>query len=463
MRKILAVAAVIMILPWPMRVSSTGGRIELPPYEKHTLENGMTVFILENHELPLVSVNLRIPAGSVMDAPERGGTGDLVGRLLMKGAAGMGADEISQRIEELGGFMLVHTIEDVTDIAYDLFSSDLTVGLELLKKIVTEPDFDADELEREKETAKARMKRLYENHASLAYNEFQHYAAGDHPYGRSVQGSEVSVGAITREDILEFHSKYYIPRGSILAVVGDVDGREALKIVEKYFSDWHGEERESPAEAVEPVEVGNYPVNRVYVVDRPEAAVGHVIIGNAAERWAPGDHFSLLLARTILGGAYSSRLYEELRVKRGIVYNAHSELTHNRYGAFIATHTVVKNENTREAIDAIIEELRKLREEQVTDEELRRFKSFLCGRYPFHLETNKNLARSLVSAHYHDWPLEFVERYRELVEEVTAQDIRRIALTYFQADGCIILLVTNYDEVKDELEGLGEIVLVKSD
>lgn len=461
MKRSVAVACAVLVLFASTVLLAAPKKIALPAYEEQTLDNGLKVFLMETHEVPLVSLYLLVPVGAAQDPPGMEGAANLTGRLLTKGAGGLGADEISEAIENVGGNLDVYAGLEYTIVRGSFMTEDLPLGLEYMAKIVLAPDFPAEELERERGMVIGGIRRVKEHPGSLASREFVKAMVGDHPYARPVDGSEKSVSHLTRDDITGFHGKHYRPDGSLLAVVGDIKEKKALKLVEKALGGWKKGAVE-PA-LVAPLEMKRFPGRRILVIDKPDLTQSQIRIGNIAAPMNTPDYFPLQVANTLLGGGFTSRLVDEVRVNRGLTYHVSSRLYQRRNGGIFGIYTFTKNETLREIIDVTLGEVEKVRTVPVGREEIDKTKRYLSGLFPFDLETNDDLAWWLTRLSFLDLEDTFIEDYRVNIDGVDDEQLQTAAREYFHTDDCFMLILTNYEAVKDQLEGLGEITVVGID
>jgi len=431
--------------------------VTLPPFEEHTLDNGLRVFIMETREVPLVTVRLLVPAGSAQDAPGKEGVANLTARMLLKGAGGRTAEEIAEYIEGMGGRLEAEADRDYTLLTGDFMSRDLGSALEIVGDVILRPEFPEGEYEREKSIVSAEIRGIRENPYYFATERFVEALAGDHPYAHPVAGSESSIGAVNRDDLVSFHGDFYSPHGAILAVVGDVDSKKALKSIKKELGAWKG----TPVSRQLP-KLGEqrFPGRRVIIIDKPDVTQSQIRIGNIAAGRGTPHYFQLEVANNVLGGGFTSRLMKEIRVLRGLSYGARSLQQQFEAGGVFYIVTFTKNESLREAIDVALDEVRKIREIPVGEEELESNERYISGLFPFELETNGHLAYWLTELAFYGLGTEFVENYRSRIDAVESAGVQEVAEKYFHVDDCMILLLTNYEGVKDQLEGLGRIEVI---
>ncbi len=432
----------------------------LPPIREQTLANGLRVFVAETREVPLVSFRLLVPVGSALDGPGREGVANLTGRLLLKGAGGRSAEEIAEAIEEVGGALSAETGRDFTSLRGQFLAKDFDRALGILAQIILQPNFASEELEREQALIAAEIAGEKEDPQGLATREFTRVLLGAHPYAHPVAGSARSVGALSRDTVAEFHRRYYVPAGAILAIVGDVSGPEALARVERELGGWQG--AGAPQEVPE-LAVERYPGRKLYIIDKPDATQSQIRIGNIAVRRNTPDYFPLIVTNTLLGGGFTSRLMEEIRVNRGLSYGARSDLDFLKRGGSFCVATFTDNRTLRETVDVALSQLENVREEPISGEELANWQEHLSGLFPFDLETGEDLARWITDLTFHGLPLTFLTDYPAAVRAVTAEGCRTAAREHFWASDNLILLLTNYAQTRDQLEGLGEVQVVRLD
>ena len=453
-------AAALVTLPGDAALASGPKKVTLPPYEEHTLDNGLRVFIMETREVPLVTLRLLLPVGSAHDITGREGIANLTARMLLKGAAGRTAEEIAGYIEGMGGSLEAEASRDYSLMTGDFMARDLGAALGVMGDVIMRPDFPEGEHEREKSIVQAEIKGERESPYYFTSTRFIETLTGDHPYAHPVEGSERSIGALARDDLAKFHADFYSPRGAILAIVGDVDAMKAIEMVKREMGGWKGSRAEG---SLPRLEERRFPGRKVIVIDKPDATQSQIRIGNIAVGRDTPHYFQLNVANNILGGGFTSRLMKEIRVVRGLSYGARSILRHYEAGGLFYVATYTKNESLREAIDVALDELGKIRDITVGEEEIESNERYISGLFPFRIETNGHLAYWLTDLAFYGLEKEFVENYRSRIDAVESGGVQEVAQKYFHVDDCMIMLLTNYEGVKDQLEGLGQIEVIPFD
>lgn len=459
MRKLI-LAALLVALLCSVSLAAGPKKVTMPSYEEFTLDNGLTVFVMETREVPLVTMRLLLPVGSAHDIPGKEGIANLTARLLLKGAAGMTAEEISATVEGIGGELEAEATRDYTLINGNFMSRDLEFGLGIMADLLLRPDLPEEEVEREKGIIAAEIRRNRENPYRFTSTQFVKLIAEGHPYAHPVSGNAGSIGSMTRGDITGFHGDYFKPGGAILAIVGDVDAKKALKLVEKEFGGWKGSKTEL---TVPKLKEKRFPGRRVVVINKKDSTQGQIRIGNIAVGRDTPHYFPITVANSVLGGGFTSRLMREIRVVRGLSYGARSSAYQYKAGGLFLVTTYTKNETLREAIDVALDEVGKMRDVTVDEEELESSKRYISGLFPFRIETNDHLARWLTEISFYGLDKEFVENYRTKISEVESGEAQEVAQSYFHVDDCMIVLLADYEAVKDQLEGLGQIEIIEFD
>jgi zinc protease len=252
-----------------------------------------------------------------------------------------------------------------------------------------------------------------------------------------------------------------VPSGAILAVVGDVDGDKAFGLVKAKFGGWHGEG--AKAVSIPALTPQKMPGRTLFVINKEDATQSQIRIGNLSVGRNTPDYFPLLVTNSVLGGGFTSRLMDEIRVTRGLSYGARSSFDQLKAGGLFGVYTYTKNRTLRETIDVALDQLKKIRAEKISDAELTKTKKYITGLFPFNLERNADLAGWITDLTFYNLPLTFVEAYCLNVDKVTPDDALRVAQREMWLDDNLILVLTKYEETKEQLAGLGKIEEISVD
>jgi zinc protease len=448
------VPAILILFFCSSFVLAQSQEISLPKIEKNVLDNGLTLLTIERHDLPVVSFRLVLKSGSAYDPNDKPGLADLTAGLLRKGTKTKSAIQISEAVDFIGGELGAGADWDVTYATCRVLSKYFDTGLDLLSDIVLNPVFSEDEIQRLAQQTIAGIKQSKDNPSYLADINFRKFLFEDYPYGRPREGTETSIASIKRDDIVKFYERYYCPNNVILAVVGDIKPKEVLQKVKAKFGNWKKKEIPLTTFSLPPAPKGI----EILLVDKPDLTQAYVKIGNfGIERSSP-DYFPCRIANYILGGgSFSSRLMEIVRVQRGLTYDVNSYFEVNKLkGAFLVS-TFTRNDSTEAAIRAILREMRRIREEKVTEKELADTKSFYSGFFALQLETPDQVATQIVNIELYNLGADYIKNYRKYVNSVTEAQVLEVAKKYFDPDNIKICVIGPAQVLKPMLEKIGKV------
>ncbi len=427
--KRLAIAMLVSLLWAPLASAQELGT-------KDILPNGLTVLVTERPALPIVIVRALVRAGSVSDPPDAAGLANLTAELLTRGTKSRSANEIDEAIEFVGGSLDSEGGRDAATLGVSVLKKDLALGLDLLADVLLNPSFPEGEVKRKVREVQADLRRSEERPEVVAGRAFRELLFPGHPYGRPVEGTAASVGKIGRDTLADFHARYYRPQETLLAVVGDVKREEILKEIEKRLGGWQrgSDQRATILLASSAVTPGRKVIDR----DLTQATVllGHPSIG----RDHP-DFYPLLVASYILGGGSTSRLYSRIRDELGLVYYVGSYLSPGRFGNFFEITLQTKNESVRQALDEVGRAIRAFRDQGPTPDELALAKAYLVGSFPLRMDTNAKLASLLLTWEENGLGLDYPTRFRQLIERITIEDVKRVAATYILPEAITTVVV----------------------
>lgn len=438
-------------------ITATAQEIKLPPIKKTTLDNGLKLIVIEHHELPVVAFRLVLKSGSAYDPTGKAGLANLTAGLLRKGTKTRSATQIAEEIDFVGGSLGAGSGLDATYATCQVLTKHFDVGLDLLSDIILNPTFKEDEIERLSKQTLAAIKQQKDDPGSVAEEKFREFVFGDHPYGQPSEGTEESIVALTRDDIINFHKKYYVPNNVILAVVGDVKSGEAIKKVKAKFSQWRGAEV-TPPSFVEPPPIKGH---QILLVDKPDLTQTYIRVGHLGIERKNPDYFAVRVMNYILGGGgFASRLMDEVRAKRGLTYGIRCNFDSYKLRGAYEVSTFTRNDSTAVAIGAIIEQIKRIRAEEVTDKELEDTKSFYNGYFPLQFETPSQIATQILNVELYDLGEDYIKNFRKNIKAVTKKDVLRVAQKYLDPDNLKLVVVSKADDVKSSLESLGEVEVI---
>jgi zinc protease len=420
--------------------------VQFPTPVEKTLANGLRVIAFERSEIPLVAVQMTVKNGGEVDPDELPGLANMTAELLTKGTAKRTAPQIAEAVEALGGSLESGAAWDASRVNLGVMSSRLEPAMEIMADVVRNPSFKDEEVERLRQQTLDELKYALSQPGAVARFVAARVAFGDAPYGHPLSGTPESIARIKRDDIVRLHQSFYRPDNGILVIGGDIKPEAAFRLAEKLFGDWAKPTAALPEPAAGETKrdaAAAGPKARVVVIDKPDAGQAAVTLIRPGLRRTDQDYFRGLVANSVLGGGYSARLNQEIRIKRGLSYGAGSALDVRReVGPFVAS-TQTKNESGDEVAALLLGELRRLSSEPITDAELTPRKAALIGNFARNLETNDGLVAQVAALANYGLSLGEINKYISSVEAVTAGDVQKFAGGRLDATGASIVIVGN--------------------
>lgn len=418
------------------------------------LANGLTVIIVPSQRLPLVDFRLVARAGAVEDPDGKGGVAQLTAELLTQGAGSRSAQQLAEAIEFVGGSLEASAGQEQFTVSAEVLRRDFGLGLELLRDCVVSPSFAPEEFARKRDETLGAIASDKSEPSVIAEDHMAEYLWGSGPLARPARGTEASVTAITRDDVVAFHRRFVTPERATLVIVGDVDAKSALAAVSRAFVAWkRGAQPLADPYAAAPAVHGR----TVRIIDKPEATQAQIRLACPGVARSDPDYFAIMVANTILGDGFTSRLVNSVRVEKGLTYSINSRFAMLRGAGSFRIGTFTRNEKLRACVDAVLEEVRKLVDQGPTEAELDKARNYLSGQYPIELQAPDDLAGGIANVEFFGLDPRFIETYNERVHAVTMADVRRVLKQRFCVDDLKILVVTRADVAKPALEGLGPV------
>jgi zinc protease len=424
--------------------------VKFPPYAFKTLANGLQVIAVSHHEQPAVSLRLLVRAGAAQDPDNRPGVATLAATLLDQGTTTRSAEQIANAIDSIGGAMGTGAGSDLSYVQAVVMKDSLNFALDLVSDLVQHPAFAPEEIERQRQQSLSGMRVSYDDPEFLANIVFDRLVYGFHPYGRPQAGSPETVAALTRDDLLAFHKKWFGANNAILAIVGDVSPEEAFAGAQRAFGGWSKAAAE-PGKAIDPPP----PTRRVVVIDKPGAVQTEIRVGNLAIPRKNDDFMAMDLAAKVLGGEGANRLHRVLRSERGLTYGASADFNALKQSGDIVAQTNTRSETTGETLRLMIDEVSKLLRERVGERELEGAQEYLTGSFPLTIETPSQIALQILNAVFFGLNMNDLQTYRERVNAVTVEDVQRVARNYLHPDKLTIVLVGDASAFVKQLPGAG--------
>lgn len=426
--------------------------LKLPPIETRTLSNGLAVWVMEAHEVPIVQLSLVVRAGGAEDPPGRFGAASFTAAMLDEGAGTRSALEIADAVEFIGAELTTGSSFDASAVRLNVPVQRLDEGLPIMTDVAVRPAFPEREMERLRNERLTTLLQARDDPSSIAGMAFARILFGPmHRYGTGQIGTESTLKAMTGTDLRAFHSSHYHPANSTLLVVGDVTSAAVLPKLEQTFGQW-----KSNAPAPKPSELPVPPQPRareVYIVDKADAEQSQVRIGWIGVPRSSPDYFPLLVMNTVLGGSFTSRLNQNLRETHGYAYGASSAFDMRRSaGPFVAA-AGVQTDKTAEALREFLNELEAIGK-PIDVTELTKAKNYIALGFPAEFEASTDLSRRLEELAVYGMPMNYYEGYVARVMAVSADEVRKVAEKYIHPSQAAVVVVGDRKTIEPGVRSL---------
>lgn len=455
MKKILTIALVVIGFGATAQIDRTklpepapAKELKLGDYEKFTLKNGLTVIVAENHKLPTIGWTLSLVTGPITEGDKAGYAG-IFGQVMSAGTTSKTKDVLNEEIDFMGASVNAGATS-MSAFSLSKYKDDV---LGIMTDMLYNPSFPQDEFDRAIEQTLTGLQQSKDDPNGIAgrIGGIVNYGK-DHPYGEYT--TEESVKNISIEDLKGHYGKFFKPNIAYLVVVGDITKKEAQKMAKKYFGKWEKgdvvkEEFPTPKTVDKTI---------ISLVDRPSSVQSVISISYPVEN-KPGnaDATAVSVMNNILGGGGSARLFMNLREDKGYTYGAYSNVGSSKYSANFGASASVRNEVTDSSLVQFMYELRRIREEQVTQEELDGAKNFLRGSFGRSLESRGTAAQFALNTEVNNLPEDYYANYLKRLEAVTIADVQRVAKKFVRPDQANIVIVGKADEIAEKLKPFAEI------
>ena len=412
---------------------------------RQVLSNGTVAYLVEDHVFPLVNISVLVRTGQYLDPPEKIGLAAAVGDGLRSGGTTtLSALDFDEEADFLAATM-ISNIGDTQAIAtLNCLSRNLDASLKLFFDMLRNPAFDAQRLSLYKTRRVQALARRNDQTPSIEAREFERLLRGSNHFS-TAQETGASIDAITREDLLAFHKKYYQPANFIFSVSGDFNSKEMLTRLEKAIAGWGGAKPEA-ASVPKPEHI---PRPGFYTIDKPDVNQCRVSIGHLGITRDNPDQYAVLIMNSILGGgAFTSRIVSRVRSDEGLAYNAGSAMPPGTYyDGTLRAYFQSKSESCAQAAAIVLEEIARIRKEKVSAEELATAINYAVETFPRSFATPAQVAGTFAVDEYTRRPAGYWQSYRDRVRAVTVDDVLRVAQKYLQPEKLVILTVGNVNDV----------------
>ena len=429
-------------------------RVVLPKAQEATLSNGLRVALLEDHKIPTFSLQLLLTGGGLDDPADQRGVAMVTASLLREGTTQRTSRQIAEQLATLGGFFSASASPSSgeTSISMGGLSDKADQILAIAADVVRNPAFPDAELAKYKSRFLSQLQQQRATPAFVAQEEFMRAVYGTHP-GSFVVPQENVLRALTRADLASYHKAHYMPNNGIVLAYGDFKLGDLVQKLERAFGDWpKGQARTISLPALTPP--GK---SRVLLVDRPGSVQTSLWLGGLGIERRSDDYFAVLVMNHILGGGPASRLFVNLREKKGYTYGVYSVFNGSRFPGVMLASMDVRTDVTDPALQDLAAELRRMGSEPVPEDELKNAKRALIGGFALSLDSPQTLISNLATQKIYNLPPDYWDAYPQRVEAITAADVQRVAKKYYDAGKLQIVAVGDGAAVKQVLEKYGTV------
>jgi zinc protease len=427
--------------------------LKLPVVQTATLGNGLTLAVVEMHKVPVVDVEVMVDAGAARDPADAPGLATFTAAMLQQGAGTRGALEVADEAAFLGAELNTTASFDGAVASVHVPKRRLESALDLLADVVLRPAFSDSEVNRQRELRGAQLVQQRDEPVAVANVAFPAIVFGAaHPYGHPLNGTDAATAVLARPRVVEFYRAYYRPDDARILIVGDMSLAEARRLVAARFGAW----KRAPVPAFPTAGAPALAARAVYLIDKPGAAQSVIRIGHVGPPRTTPDWYTLDVLNTILGGAFTSRLNQNLRETHGYTYGAFSQFAVRRLsGAFVALASVVTAKTDSSLIE-FLKELRRIRDEPVPAAELAKAKAYVTLGLPGEFETTGGAAARFRELLVYGLPLDYYTQYIQRINAVTAADVQRVAHQYIDPDHFDIVVVGDKNQIEAGIKALNE-------
>ncbi|MGS0690620.1 M16 family metallopeptidase [Shewanella sp. 30m-9] len=436
----------------PAKTVDTGS-FSVPAYQHVTLSNGLTVYMMPQREVPLITIDAIVRAGAVNDTTS--GVAEMTAAGLMLGAGGKSKLEIEQEVDFLGASLSSGAGKEGSYISANFMAKDADKMLPLIKDMLLAPDFDTTEFDKLRQREIAGLSQSKESPRAVISRYFDKLVFGEHPYGNATSGNSDSLAELTIPQLRAFHKSYYQPSNTAISVVGDFEPAQMQAKLEKLFANWQD---------AEPVTLINltkglpkFDASAVLLVDKPDAIETTFLIGGMGIRRDNPDFVGLTVINTILGGRFTSWLNDELRVNAGLTYGARSGFIPYSASGTFRISTFTKTATTKETIDLALKTYARLWEQGLDQATLDSAKAYVKGQFPPKYETSAQLAGLMTDMYLYGFDDTFINEFQAKVDGLTLEESKRLIDTYFPKKNLQFVIIGNAAKIAPIAKEYGKV------
>jgi zinc protease len=417
----------------------------LPKYEKFILPNGLTIYLAEQKDVPVISLSAIFPAGAIYDG-DKAGLASLTATALKHGTKFFTKTKLDETLDFNAAYINTFASKESAGLSSKFASKDLSKILGMVKEVLLEPVFDAVEFDKEKKKLLQQLDQQKESPRSIMPAYFDKFMYGNHVYGNIIQGTKSTVSKLTVLDVKNFYKQNYLPEGSAIALVGDFNIAEMKTLLTSLFSVWRKSTKPQVNLAAKPIVTPT--TNRVLLVNKEDAKETTFYIGSPGISRNNPDYVAIDVVNTLFGGRFTSMLNDELRVNSGLTYGASSRFSALKNAGTFVISTFTAQKTTEAAIDKALEVVDNLHKKGFDEAALTSAKNYVKGQFPPRYETASQLSNLLTQMFWYGFDESFINNFEKNVDGLTLEKAKQIVATYFPKDKLQFVMVGKASEIK---------------
>ncbi|MDX2097168.1 MAG: pitrilysin family protein [Leptolyngbyaceae cyanobacterium bins.59] len=425
--------------------------VPVPPYTRFEMKNGMVVYLMEDHELPLVSGTALIRTGERLEPGAQVGLAEIMGTVMRSGGTQKhSADALNQLLEQRAASVETAIDSAFGSASFDTLTENLPQVFSLFSEVVRQPLFPQDKIDLAKTQLRGSIARRNDDPDDIASREFQKLIYGNtSPYARTVEYA--TLNNVSRESVLQFYQQYFYPNNFILGVVGDFDSKAMRSLIEKAFGDWQPNSNfKKPALP----SVSQSKKGGVFFVDQPQLTQSYIQVGHLGGQLSSPDYGALSVMNEVLNG-FAGRLFNQIRSRQGLAYSVYAFWSprFDYPGVFVAGGET-RSDATVAFVRSLLAEIERIRTSPVSQQELTVAKDSVANSFVFNFQSRGQILSRLLRYEYYGYPKDFLQRYRQAIAKTTIEDVQRVANTYLKPENLVVLVVGNGSAINPPLANL---------
>lgn len=444
--------SIMLTVSFVFLASQANANYTLPKYQKITLDNGLTVYLMEQHEVPLIDVNIVVKAGAINDSIP--GLAYLTAESLPLGTEQQSKTQINETVDFIGASVSASAGSESSYLESSFAKKDQQVMLKLLRDIIITPKFSENEFTKKKKQHLLALEQSKESPKSVINNYFKGMVFGDSSYNAVTDGNPHSIKKIELADIKAFHKQWYQPKNAAIVIVGDFHSKTMLAKVKTLFANWQSNSNIQKAIITQPAPLTQA---KVLLVNKEDAIESTFAIGGLGIARNTPDLIGVSVINTILGARFTSWLNDELRVNSGLTYGARSNFTYYSQSGSFAISSFTKTATTVEAIDLALKTYSRLWKKGIDEATLASAKAYVKGKFPPKFETSQNLSKLLGQMYSYNFNESYINTFEQQVNSLTVAKTKQLIKKYFPRENLQTVIIGKAAELQDVVGKYGQV------